>query len=94
MEAVIVAVGEEFTIRLKSTPATGYVWEPQTVPESLQFLGSVCEPLAVNIQPGDPVTQVFSFRAVRAGQHAITLVLKRRWEHDAIESLTLTVNVN
>lgn len=93
-ETIQVLVGAEFIVRLKSTPTTGYFWEVQTSPEGVQLLGSDTEKPVTAIQPGDPVTQVFRFRAQKAGEHIITFVLKRRWESSPIESHVATVKAN
>lgn len=92
-ETIIVAVGGEFTVRLKSTPTTGYVWEVHTLPEGIQLSGSDHEKSAGAIQPGDPVNQVFRLRTLKAGEHIINFVLKRQWESNATESHTVTVKV-
>jgi len=93
-ETIRVAVGREFAVRLKSTPTTGYLWELHTLPEGAQLLGSDAEKPAVATQPGDPVIQVFRFRAEKAGEHIITFVLKRKWESSAIESHKVTVEAH
>ena len=93
-ETIIVTVGEEFKERLESTPTTGYVWEVQTLPEGIQLLGSDYEKSSSGIRPGDPVTQVFRFRTLKAGEHIITFVLKRQWESNAVESHTVAVKTN
>ena len=93
-ETIIGAVGGEFTVRLKTTPTTGYVWEVHTLPEGIQLLGSNYEKSASGIQPGDPSIHVFQFRILKAGEHIFNLVLKRQWESNAIESHTVTVNAN
>lgn len=93
-ETVVVAVGKEFSVRVKSTPTTGYIWEVHTFPEGVQLLGSDYEKPTSGIQPGDQAIQVFRFIAQRAGEHMITLVLKRQWERNAIETYTVTVKAN
>lgn len=93
-ETIIVAGGGEFTVRLKSTPTTGYVWEVHTLPEGVELLGSDYEKPATGIQAGNPVIQVFQFRAQRAPKHKINFVLKRRWESNAVEYHTVTVKAN
>lgn len=93
-ETIIIAVGGELTVRLKSTPTTGYVWEVRTLPEGVQLLGSDYEKPASGIRPGDPVIQVFRFRAQKAGEYIVTFVLKRQWESNAIESHNVTVKAN
>ena len=93
-EIIAVAVAQEFAVRLKSTPTTGYVWEVQKLPEGIQFSGSDYEKPGSDIKPGAPVTQVFRFKAQKAGEYTITFVLKRQWETKAIESHTVTVKAN
>ena len=93
-EIIAVAVAQEFMVRLKSTPTTGYVWEVQKLPEDVQFLGSDYENPGSNIQPGAPVTQVFRFQVRKAGEHTITFVLKRQWETNAIETHTVIVKAH
>jgi len=94
LEISAVAVGQEFTVRLTSTPTTGYVWEVQKLPESIQLLGSDYEKPAGDIQPGNPMTRGFRFQARKAGEYIITFVLKRQWESNAIESYTVTVQAS
>jgi predicted secreted protein len=92
-ETVIATVGEEFMVSLKSTPSTGYIWETFSLPEGIVLLGSDFEKPASNIQPGDPVIQLFRFRALTAGEYVISFVLKRTWESNAIESHEVAVKV-
>jgi predicted secreted protein len=94
LEISAVAVGQEFTVRLTSTPTTGYVWEVQKLPESIQLLGSDYEKPPGDIQPGNPMTRVFRFQARKTGEYIITFVLKRQWESNAIESHTVTVQAS
>ena len=91
---IAVAVGGEFSVRLKSTPTTGYLWEVQILPEGVQLLGSDYEKPAGRIQPGDPMIQVFQFRSLKAGEHIINFVLKRQWESNAVASHMVTVKAN
>ena len=93
-ENLTTAVGQQFTVRLKSTPSTGYVWEVQILPASIHLVGSEYENQAGNAPPGNPVTQAFRFQAVQAGEWTITFVLKRRWENAGIESLTVNVKIS
>ncbi|WHZ28182.1 MAG: hypothetical protein OJF51_002980 [Nitrospira sp.] len=93
-KTIVVAVGGEFSERLTSTPSTGYLWVVHELPKSIQLLGSTYENPASGIRPGDPGTQVFRFRVLKAGEHIITFALKRQWERDAVESHTLTVKAN
>ena len=93
-ETISTAVGDEFEVRLKATPSTGYVWEAQSLPESVQLSGSDYEQPSPNPRPGDPAIQVFRFRANRAGDYTITFVLKRTWESDVMQSRTVSVKIN
>ena len=90
-ETIAAAVGQEFTVSLKSTPTTGYVWEAEKLPDSILFSGSDYKSTS---KPGAPVTQVFRFNVQKTGEHKITFVLKRQWENNAIESHTVTVNAD
>ena len=65
-ETITVAVAQEFVVRLKSTPTTGYVWEVQKLPEGIQFSGSDYEKPGGDIKPGAPVTQVFRFKSSKS----------------------------
>ena len=93
-ETITVAVAQEFAVRLKSTPTTGYIWEVQKLPEGIQLSGSDYEKLGSDIKPGAPVTQAFRFKVQKAGEYTITFVLKRRWETKGVDSHTVTVTAN
>src|SRR5215813_14829241 len=93
-ENITVAVGQEFTVSLKSTPTTGYVWEVQKLPPGVVLSGSDYETPKGAIKPGSPVTQVFRFKVQTAGEYNITFVLKRSWENKAIETHTVTLKAN
>jgi predicted secreted protein len=93
VESIAVAVGQEFTVSLKSTPTTGYVWEVQKLPPDVVLSGSDYEtPKA--IKPGSPVTQVFRLKVQKPGEYEITFVLKRSWENKAIETHKVTVKAS
>ena len=94
VETIVVDVGSEFTIRLTSTPTTGYVWNVQALPEGIQLLGSAYEKSPIGIRPGDPIIHAFRFRALLSGQRIINFFLKRQWESNAIEAHTVTVQAN
>jgi len=93
-ETISAAVGQEFIVSLKSTPATGYVWEVQNFPPNLVLSGSDYEKPKGDIKPGSAVTQAFRFKAQAAGEYSITFVLKRSWENKAIETHTVTVRAH
>ncbi|HUK40856.1 MAG TPA: protease inhibitor I42 family protein [Candidatus Acidoferrales bacterium] len=90
-ENITVAVGQEFTVSLKSTPTTGYVWEAQNLPPNLVLLGSDYEKPKGAMKPGSPVTQSFRFKAQAPGEYRVTFLRKRSWENQAIETHAVTV---
>ena len=93
-ETVRVPVGGEFSVRLESTPTTGYVWDVDTLPESVELLGSEHEKPAPGAPPGAAVMQAFRFRVRKAGEHLIKFSLKRKWETHPIRSYTVRVEAN
>ena len=93
-DTITVAVDHEFTISLKSIATAGYVWKIEMLPDTIQLLGSEIEKSADDNKPGDPITQVFRFRALKAGEYTILFVLARPWENKTIETHTVTVRAN
>ena len=93
VETVRVNVGEDFTIHLKSTPTTGFLWTIHDIPKGLALLGSGSEKLLSDAQAGDSVTQVFRFRAFVVGDFSIHFLLKRLWESDVAATQVVTVKV-
>jgi predicted secreted protein len=73
--------GDKFEIRLQSVPSTGYILQVGVLPEQLELLDSTFEPGGPgNPRPGAPVTQIFRFRALKAGHAQITFESRRSWE--------------
>jgi inhibitor of cysteine peptidase len=67
-----VEVDKEFNISLQSNPSTGYSWEADYDSEYLelvkhQFIAASEGPIA-----GNPGTEIFTFKALQAGQTMIT----------------------
>lgn len=93
-ETIKAKVGQEFRIPLKSIATAGYVWKIESLPQAIQLLRSENEKPADDEKPGDSTTQVFRFRALKAGEHAITFVLARPWENKAIETRTVIVKAS
>jgi predicted secreted protein len=91
-ETIIVAVGEEYTVSLRSIPATGYVWQTEALPKNSRFLGSDYEKSESALPPGAPTRQIFRFRTMKAGEYKLSFVLKRQWESNAIETRIVAVN--
>ena len=93
LETIKAKVGEDFTVHLKSTPTTGFLWTVHPLPESLELLESGYEKILGDTQAGDPVNQVFRFRALVAGDVSIHFHLKCYWNSDIVNVQIVTVYV-
>ena len=93
-ETIRTSAGEEFEVRLESTPTTGYVWGVAQLPDTVELLREEFEPSGGEPQAGAPGFQHFRFRARQAGEYQIDFVLKRQWELKGIQSHTVNVEVN
>jgi predicted secreted protein len=94
MDTITVAMGDEFTIPLKSIATAGYVWKVDPLPAAIQHLGTEIGKPAEDAKPGDSTGQIFRFRALKTGEYRIRFALGRPWENNAIETRIVTVNVN
>lgn len=86
-------VGEVFSVRLESTPTTGYLWKLTVLPSGLSAEGSTVEKQSGSEKPGDSSLQVFQFRAVASGTYQLEFVLKRSWEQTPIKTQRMTITV-
>jgi predicted secreted protein len=93
LDPIITRVDEEFSVSLHSTPSTGYVWVLQSLPKSIELLGSSYINTPGEKRPGDPLTQVFRFQGGQSGESMIVFALKRQWEDLAIDTRSLSVTV-
>ncbi len=93
-DSVAVAVGEAFEIRLHGNPSAGYIWEPDSLPEGIELLGSESVPPGQDSRPGEPGTQVFRFRSREAGDKTLGFVLKRPWESEVTDRHEVTVQTS
>jgi hypothetical protein len=90
-ETIMVAVGREFTVRLKSDSRTKYFWQVDLFVEGVEFLGSCLAKPLDSVRSGEKAIQLFRFRALTASEHTIRFVLRGRTDHDAIQTHTVTV---
>jgi predicted secreted protein len=93
-DTINVTIDEEFTISLQTIATAGYLWKIESVPKSVDFLGTENEKTAGDRKPGDSINQIFRFRAREPGDHEIKFALGRPWENEAIEAKAVTVKVN
>ena len=93
-ETIMVAVGREFTVRLKSDSRTRYFWRVSPLAEGVEFLGSCLEKPRNSVSHGEKVVQVFRFCATAAGEYAIRFILKAQSEDDPTQADTVAVIAN
>ena len=90
-ETIMVAVGREFTVRLKSDSRTSYFWRVSPLVPGVKFLGSCLEKPRNSISHGEKVVQVFRFCATAAGEFTIRFILKAQREGDPTQAHTVAV---
>jgi predicted secreted protein len=90
-ETIMVAVGREFTVRLKSDSRTGYFWRVCALAEGVEFIGSCLDKPRDSPLHDVKAIQVFRFRAVAAGEYTIRFFLEGQKDADAIQTHTVTV---
>ncbi len=87
-------VGETFVIRLRSNPSTGYMWS--VAPESADLVSltgtSSTEP-PKNGMVGQPIFQIFDFKAVKRGSGVLALHYVRSWEKPAADETRFTLRI-
>jgi predicted secreted protein len=90
-ETIMVAVGREFTVRLKSDSRTGYFWRVDPLVEGVEFLGSCLERKGDSFSQGEKVIHLFRFCATAAGEYTIKFILKTQREGDPTQVHTVAV---
>jgi predicted secreted protein len=90
---ILVSGSDDFEIRLKAIPSSGYVWHVQKYSEALEPLGDMYEQPRETRVVGSAVTQVFRFHANAKGQHCVRFELKRAWESLPLDAQEFTVAV-
>lgn len=83
---ITVHAGEAFSVEMRATPATGYLWSLAGVPAGVEFIGDsfTADPRAARVVPAAG-RQVFHFRAGSQGTVELQFVLKRSWEAGAAD---------
>ena len=90
-ETIFVAIGREFTVRLKSSSRLGYFWRVYPLVKGLEFLGSRLEQPGDGVSNGEKVIQVFHFCATVAGEFTIRFIPKVQGEGDPVQAHTVAV---
>jgi inhibitor of cysteine peptidase len=92
-QTILASVGEQFEINLDANETTGYSWKGNEVysKEYLQLVSSQYVPGSSD-RVGAGGTQVYLFKALKAGSTQIALTYKRSWEKTESDK-TLTFNV-
>ncbi|MBE3039303.1 MAG: protease inhibitor I42 family protein [Chloroflexi bacterium] len=93
---VEVKVGEQIFITLDGNPSTGYTWESKDLDTTM--FEQVGDPAFSSSNPdliGSGGTLTLTFKALKAGTAALTLVYHRPWETgvDPIDTFAVTVTV-
>jgi inhibitor of cysteine peptidase len=81
-QTVAMTVEQELQISLGSNPSTGYSWEIESALDGiLQQIGEPVFMPDTNL-PGSGGTEVFTFRAIAAGELSLRLIYHRTWEEN------------
>lgn len=91
-QSVALVTGKMLIVELPGNPTTGYEWTVvQNDASLLQPEEPAYEPDSSAIGSGGLYT--FKFRALKAATALLRLTYRRSWEPDAIETFSLTVNI-
>ena len=79
---VSVKTRQEFCLKIESNPSTGYGWAlDQPLDETmLQLIGHDVEEPGETAMAGAPQFEIWTFKALKAGETAILLKYARPWE--------------
>jgi predicted secreted protein len=89
--AIVVKVGESFTISLDSSPTTGYTWHANYDSSFISEPKSSFMPISQTIGAGGE--ELFEFQTKRVGLTAITMKQSRSWESEAAKTLIFKINI-
>ena len=81
-DAVAVRPGQRFSIRLRSNPTTGYTWLLDRAPDSnlVSVVTNVYEPPDGDRMVGAEGHEIWTFKALKAGETEVKLRYARPWE--------------
>ena len=84
-------VGEEFTIKLKSNPTTGYHWHPVFDEALLELISNDFTRETKLI--GASGVHRFDFKAIKPGRTTIKMLCKRRWEEKIQKEKEFSISI-
>jgi predicted secreted protein len=88
---VSVRPGDRIHVTVTENASTGYVWEVDSLPDGVVPAGSTHEPGEVRA-PGQAGQRVFVFDVtIRVRTGDLLLVLKRTWEPEPVNSVSVHV---
>ncbi|MBA4396564.1 MAG: hypothetical protein C0394_04165 [Syntrophus sp. (in: bacteria)] len=92
---VAVNAGQTFTLRLRSNPTTGYIWElAEPLKEGiLSFIGREYQADKTD-RVGAGGTEIWTFKSVGTGETRIKLKYIRPWEKDTLPAQTAQFRIN
>ena len=97
-QTIGISVNQEFIIliALESNPTTGYSWQASYDETMLELVEHTYEPgeYAQQGAVGAGGTELFRFRALESGESEITMVYKRPWEEESIDTKVFTVSID
>jgi predicted secreted protein len=91
-QAVRVAAGERFAVRLETNPSTGYLWHPEVDDIYLELIEQTFEPDGEAV--GAAGYEVCSFRALASGETQVSLEYRRPWEQEPIQTRQFQVEIS
>lgn len=94
--SITAQVDEQFVIVLEANPTTGYQWMASYDNDALELVNNEYQ-ADENKEPvvGSGGQSHFTFKALKAGGHKITMTYKRPWEttgDETVKEFTVTVN--
>jgi predicted secreted protein len=91
-QAIHVAAGEAFAIRLAGNPTTGYAWQAKVEPQYLELVAQEYQLRGEGAGAGG--YELFRFCALEAGRTGISLEYRRPWETAARDKAYFQVHIS
>ena len=88
-------IGEFLFITLEGNPTTGYTWEVTEPLDDLvlQQIGGIVDVTEAD-RPGAGGVEIATFEVVGAGNATITMVNRRSWETEVVDTFTVNVTAS